>query len=243
MSAGATPALSTTDCELGLTISPRVRMNVSCPGTSRIDFLRASVVTTTRRRTYARPRTGTSWSGVPVSERYGMSNTRSMKFQQRMLHDRGEKWCQKCNCVKPFDAFYLRADKSTYRSYCKGCHRLYGASPTRRAAQRNAAYHKRPKNVAHNRFRMTGFTQQLWDAAWLMQRGLCGICGCDLLTYHNPHVSKGPKMCADHDHLSRTPRGILCSGCNKALGFFKDDPARLAAAIKYLASPPLSVLV
>lgn len=51
-------------------------------------------------------------------------------------------------------------------------------------------------------------------------------------------------LVVDHDHrccrygLAKTcgncARGILCSSCNKAVGFFKDDVSRLKAAIAYL---------
>ena len=39
---------------------------------------------------------------------------------------------------------------------------------------------------------------------------------------------------ADHDHQTHRLRGLLCHNCNKGLGNFKDSPARLMRAIKYL---------
>jgi hypothetical protein len=56
------------------------------------------------------------------------------------------------------------------------------------------------------------------------QGGLCAICGDD-----------GP-LEYDHNHVTGEPRGALCHGCNSGLGFFRDDPKRLRAAIRYLES-------
>lgn len=56
----------------------------------------------------------------------------------------------------------------------------------------------------------------------------CSICGTTGWTgrHARPHV--------DHDHVTGKVRGILCNECNIGLGKFKDDPALLRAAIRYL---------
>ena len=172
-----------------------------------------------------------------------MALTAAQRRQQHALAAQRMKWCQQCDRVKSFEEFFWNRERNAPRAYCKSCHKTYAQLPATRARRRAAQYHRQPHRKSDNRFRTTGFTQTLWDAAWSMQNGRCAICHCDLLLYHNPHVPKGAKMCADHDHTTRTPRGILCSGCNKALGFFKDSIARLQAAINYLSDPPLSVLL
>lgn len=76
----------------------------------------------------------------------------------------------------------------------------------------------------------TGFSVALVAALKEKQKGACAICSASFMK--EPH--------ADHCHASNTPRGLLCGGCNRALGFFKDNPAALAKAIEYLANPPAS---
>lgn len=56
----------------------------------------------------------------------------------------------------------------------------------------------------------------------LLNEGPCEICGL-----------KG-KMKIDHCHKKLVFRGIICDGCNRGLGFFKENPFTMIAAIKYL---------
>jgi hypothetical protein len=55
--------------------------------------------------------------------------------------------------------------------------------------------------------------------------GVCQICG-------NP--PKNRPLAIDHDHQTGAIRGLLCNGCNAALGRFGDDIPGLQAAIRYL---------
>jgi hypothetical protein len=53
-----------------------------------------------------------------------------------------------------------------------------------------------------------------------------------------------PKVCAicgterhlgvDHCHVTMRVRGLLCRHCNLALGYLRDDPRRVTAALTYL---------
>jgi len=42
------------------------------------------------------------------------------------------------------------------------------------------------------------------------------------------------KIYIDHCHITNKVRGLLCCGCNTALGKFNDDPTLLQKAISYL---------
>jgi hypothetical protein len=54
---------------------------------------------------------------------------------------------------------------------------------------------------------------------------ICGICEND------------SKLCIDHDHNSGLVRGLLCGGCNRALGLLKDDKDIIKNAINWLRRP------
>lgn len=67
----------------------------------------------------------------------------------------------------------------------------------------------------------------------LARTSACEICGT---TDPGPCRSGKRTWCRDHDHNVAVlhVRGMLCTSCNKGLGAFYDDPAKLAAAIAYL---------
>ena len=67
-----------------------------------------------------------------------------------------------------------------------------------------------------------------FDNLLLIQNNKCAICGQPL------DLQIPRSVCIDHNHLTNKVRGILCSNCNKALGFFRDNPEYLRNAIKYL---------
>jgi hypothetical protein len=46
------------------------------------------------------------------------------------------------------------------------------------------------------------------------------------------------RLCIDHCHTTGTARGLLCTFCNTALGYFKDDTVKMEKAIQYLRDGP-----
>lgn len=74
--------------------------------------------------------------------------------------------------------------------------------------------------------RRYGLTLEQEDQLRQTQSGKCAIC-CDPIP--------GPAAHIDHDHDTKKVRGLLCGGCNKGLGHFKDRADLLAAALKYLS--------
>jgi len=73
------------------------------------------------------------------------------------------------------------------------------------------------------------------DQMFIDQQGKCKICSRE---GHVDFVPKGDRMfdrlVVDHCHTTGKVRGLLCNGCNRGLGYFKDNPVFLLAAAQYL---------
>lgn len=68
-------------------------------------------------------------------------------------------------------------------------------------------------------------TPERYKVVLTEQAGVCAIC-------KRPDTRA---LAVDHSHQTGKVRGLLCGNCNRGLGMFADDPARLAGAISYLA--------
>ncbi len=111
------------------------------------------------------------------------------------------------------EAFFRSARAADGRSsYCKPCQGLrVKASKDKKGGSRD--YHLRLRY---------GITAADADAMLEAQGGLCALC------------RERPAEHVDHDHLTGTIRGMLCSCCNQGLGNFRDRADVLRAAIAYL---------
>jgi hypothetical protein len=96
------------------------------------------------------------------------------------------------------------------------------------------AWRARNKDKASGwaRQRTFGITAEDFAAMLAAQGGVCAICRTD-----KPGGTGGWHL--DHDHVfdrkdRRGHRGVLCSGCNRALGYFKDNVRVVKSAFDYL---------
>ena len=65
------------------------------------------------------------------------------------------------------------------------------------------------------------------------QNGKCAICNGDEKSVDR-RTQKIRRMAVDHCHKTGKIRGLLCSSCNRGLGYFKDSIQSLQTAINYL---------
>jgi hypothetical protein len=85
-----------------------------------------------------------------------------------------------------------------------------------------------------------GLSVDFIDAIFNAQRGRCTICDRVMRLLSSSRL--GDAACIDHDHqccpgrksCGLCFRGLICSTCNKGLGYFDDDPIVLLKAIEYL---------
>lgn len=131
--------------------------------------------------------------------------------------------CPKCGESKPREDFYGVRKRS---GWCKPCSRArssayYAANRDKqKAAHREWVANNRERVAAHKAKSAYGIPADEYEQ--LMREGKCAICG------------RTERLRIDHCHVSTRVRGVLCDSCNKGLGFFKDDVARMQAAIDYL---------
>jgi hypothetical protein len=129
----------------------------------------------------------------------------------------GTRVCTNCKEEKSLTAFGQHTVKGRvyYQPYCKPCH----SKRTAEWLRKNPGY-----TTAWKRKRNGGFDAEKIAKLLDKQNGLCGICEEEL----------GGKFDCDHDKESGYGRGLLCSDCNKGIGFLKHDKKVLQRAIDYL---------
>jgi hypothetical protein len=152
-----------------------------------------------------------------------------MMHMRKKQEPTGTKKCGACGLVKPLDDFH-RHVRGTFgrQALCKPCS-IARAQAWRRAnpeysGKRAAGGYWRSYRWDRIRQRY-GLARDEYDALLEAQGGVCAICGG---TNNDKH------LVVDHDHATDQVRGLLCGGCNHALGFLERDDW-LQAARAYLS--------
>jgi protein-arginine kinase activator protein McsA len=143
-----------------------------------------------------------------------------------------KKSCSRCKKRKDTSEFNKRSGSADGFDYkCRDCakeaYRVHYYSDehidTIRAKSR-VWRQENPDTVKNGRFkRLYGITLEQYLKMKDKQNGCCATCGKEPET-----------LCVDHDHTTGKVRGLLCSNCNRALGFLQDNIDILRQAVKYL---------
>lgn len=148
------------------------------------------------------------------------------------------KRCTKCLQEKPITSFWKdnRGYGDGRGSRCKECNRLDAqVYRSRRRDKEKARYWKNP-DAARNRHLRRKYAIDLiaYGTLLIAQEGCCAICGTA------PRENR--LLDVDHDHATGIIRGLLCSNCNRILGYAHDDPSILQKAVVYLEQSPLAAV-
>jgi transcription elongation factor Elf1 len=114
--------------------------------------------------------------------------------------------------------FYQDKKSRRTNARCKECQKIHNMkswhlkSPIEKQASRVSA--------------MYGITPDEYRAMHERQNGKCAICNREPTTKRLLHV--------DHCHKTNVVRGLLCHGCNTAIGAMKENIETLRSAIAYL---------
>lgn len=125
--------------------------------------------------------------------------------------------CARCATYRPASAFSPDA-----RGYCRPCKQSYEHSKYDRRYRRH-----------HSLLKNYGITHTQYDTMLAAQQGVCAACGLAETTL-DPRTQEVKYLCVDHDHATGRVRGLLCGGCNAALGQLGEDPQRARALAAYI---------
>lgn len=137
----------------------------------------------------------------------------------------GFKHCLTCSTTKPVSDFANNSSKSDGKqTRCRACASIAGALHRQKSEVVELAFSRHLQ-------RKYGITRAEYDRMVERQGGVCAICGG---RPSGPDVSNR-RFDVDHCHDTGRVRGLLCSACNRGIGFLGDDSARLQSAIDYLS--------
>lgn len=152
--------------------------------------------------------------------------------------------CTKCRTVKTLTEKNYRVVKeirngSLYiytKRHCRRCEFDKRVEWGRKNKERQNAL--RRQNATKSKYRENnlkkfyGITEAIYQEMLSSQGGVCAICGTKPDEWHRS--GRFINLAVDHDHSDGKVRGLLCGHCNRGLGSFKDDTARLLSAADYL---------
>lgn len=144
------------------------------------------------------------WSGADHTD---------LRWECFTFYTDGEsKICADCGVYLPVGEFTINArNRTKLHSYCKDCVK-------KRRVNRWPVYRDR---FVERKF---GMEDGEYQQRLAQQGGVCAIC----------RLPCTRELAVDHCHKTGVVRGLLCAGCNTAIGRLHDDPRLLLRAAKYL---------
>jgi|SRR3989304_997825 len=145
------------------------------------------------------------------------------------------KTCTKCGKRKPLAAFNRLYKGGTYRrTTCQDC---TSANNRERMSQQGASREKFKYALAWWGLTVEQFAWMLYRANFQCENPGC----CKPIDLDKPGVwgiDHGHGHCTGTRGCTKCIRGILCSGCNTALGFLGDSGDKIVGLLEYLGLVP-----
>lgn len=145
------------------------------------------------------------------------------------------KECPRCVQTLSFNDFNKSNRRDGYQTYCRSCHNAmqrekYNSDPEAKLKRQIRERKRKSLNPLAKKDaelkRLYGISVDTYLDIMQNQNSVCKICHEECKTKYSLSV--------DHNHKTGVIRGLLCNRCNRAIGMFKDNPALLRAAAKYL---------
>lgn len=140
------------------------------------------------------------------------------------------KACSVCRNVKGLDRFYKTKRGLHGRdSRCRACTLAWHKE---RNGTDGVQTHKR----TYWRYSQYRVTEEQFDRMLEMQGGKCAICETtEPGGRHNSwQIDHDHNCCPSTKSCGECVRGLLCSNCNRALGFFRESPENVRRAYGYM---------
>lgn len=133
--------------------------------------------------------------------------------------------CPKCRVGKDVSQFYrMSSSPDGFQRWCKPCQN----SGRRERDEKYIRSGNRAKTLLHKHYMgKFGLSLEEVEARAVDQGNVCAICV-------GPPTARWNRLYLDHNHQTGKVRGLLCDRCNRGLGLFGDNAARIANALIYL---------
>jgi hypothetical protein len=140
-----------------------------------------------------------------------------------------EKQCARCKEIKALTEFSHRKKNCKPIPYCKSCRTILHKEEMKNdpSIYRRVQWPSKIKKAY-------GITPADYYRMLAEQNGCCNLCGSDNPNSRGYKHLKDAMFCIDHSHSTKKVRGLLCTGCNRAIGLIKDNPQTAINMAEYL---------
>lgn len=154
--------------------------------------------------------------------------------------DINTKQCKKCKEIKDLTCFSVdKFNRDGLRSKCKKCRSLdskeWHKNNKEKVKINSAQWYKNNPEKALERSLKQRYNISLETFKKLLsnQNNVCAICQ-QSETAIDTRLGKPRMLAVDHCHTTGKVRGLLCTGCNAALGFIKENAERALKLANYI---------